>query len=288
MNALMNEAEWTALIQLIDDPDEEIYQAVSKRILGYGKSAIPHLEQLWESSEQPEHQRRIDLLIRHIHFEEVRIQFERWQQAEYPELWTGFLILDQLLHREDRAETLNASLEQLRRNAWLELNQYLTPLEQINVLSRVLFEHSGFKGIDAGRERIEHYFVGDILLKRSGNQMGLGFLILVLAEKLDLPIQALQIPGLFVLGSPNLLSVQPKTGIDSIDFYLDPQTGELFGRIEIEQFLRRVHQPMDDAYFIPLSNPELVGIWLKKVQEQAQDGGDQALAEQIDQLLQRS
>ena len=288
MNLLMNEAEWTALVQLIDDPDEEIYQAVSKRIIGYGKSAIPHLEQLWENSEQSEHQHRIDVLIRNIHFEEVRERFERWQQAEHPDLWTGFLILDQLIHHEDRSEELNSSLEQLRRNAWLELNLYLTPLEQINVLSRVLFEHNGFKGIDAGRERIEHSFVGDILLKRNGNQLGLGFLILVLAEKLDLPLEALQIPGLFVLGSPNLLSPHPKTGIDSIDFYMDPQTGELFGRIEIEQFLRRVHLPLDDTYFTPRTNPELVGIWLKKVQEQAQEIGDQLMVAQIHQLLPRS
>lgn len=287
MNTVVNESEWTALIQLLDDPDEEIFRAVSNRIVEYGSDILPHLEHLWETSEHTEHQQRVDALIRRIHFQDIQTQFDQWRLQESPDLCSGLFILDQLIHREDRSEALRTSLEQLRRNAWLELNQYLTPLEQINVLSRVLFEHNGFKGIDPVREKIGHYFMGDVLLQKTGNQIGLGLLILVLAEKLDLPLQALQVPGLFVLGSPNILPSRRHIGIEHIDFYVDPQTGELFGRVEIEQYLRRVHQPMEEAYFSPLSNPELIGIWLKKLQQKAQESNDVPLAEQIQLLLKR-
>jgi hypothetical protein len=285
MNAAVNESEWAALIQLIDDPDEEIFQAVSQRIAACGLSVLPQLEQIWETAEHPEHQNRLDALIRRIQFEDIQKQFDLWRLQELPDLWSGLLILDQLNHREDRSDALCTSLEQLRRNAWLELNQYLTPLEQINVLSRVLFEHNSFKGIDPVREKIENYFLGDVLLKRTGNQMGLGLLLLVLAEKLDLPLHAMQVPGLFVLGSPNILPSRQRTGIESIDFYVDPQTGELFGRVEIEQFLRRVHQPLEDVYFSPLTNPELIGVWLKKLQQKAEENGDKSLVDQIQELV---
>ena len=287
MNASVNESEWSALIQLIDDPDEEIYQAVSQRIVEYGIPIVPQLEHLWENSEQSESQQRIDSLIRRIHFREIQHRFDAWRSMETPDLWSGVLILDGLNHREDRTEELNSTLELVRRNAWLELNQYLTPLEQINVLSRVLFEHGGFKAIDPVRERIENYYACDVLLKKEGNQIGLGMLILVLAEKLDLPLHALQVPGLFVLGSPNILPARKRSGIESIDFYMDPQTGELFGRVEIEQFLRRVHQPLEDAYFSPLSNLQLIGVWLKKLQQKAQETEDLILCDQIQQLIQR-
>ena len=285
MNTAVNESEWAALLQLIDDPDEEIFQAVANRITSCGTTVLPQLEHIWETAEHPEQQQRVDALIRRIHFQEIQVQFDEWRKQDLPDLCSGLLILDQLSHREDRVDVLRSSLEQLRRNAWLELNQYLTPLEQINVLSRVLFEHSGFKGIDPVRERIEHYFMGDVLLKKTGNQIGLGLLILALAEKLDLPLQALQVPGLFVLGSPNILPSRKRTGIESIDFYVDPQTGELFGRAEIEQYVRRIHQPLDEAYFSPLTNPELIGVWLKKLQQKATESGDNPLADQIQELI---
>lgn len=287
MNARVNEAELAALIQLIDDPDEEIYGAVSQRIVGYGKTVLPQLEQEWETCEQPDQQLRIDALIQRIHFDEVTRRFDHWRMEENPSLWSGLLILDQLHHREDRTETLNRSLELVRRNAWLELNQYLTPLEQINVLSRVLFEHNGFKPIEPVRERMEHYFIGDVLLKRAGNQMGLGMLLLVLADELDLPLEALQVPGLFVLGSPNPFATQHASGIETFDFFVDPQTGELFGRVEIEQYLRRTKQPMDVEYFAPHSNVKLVENWLYQIGKKAIENQDTPLNEQIIRLLGR-
>jgi regulator of sirC expression with transglutaminase-like and TPR domain len=200
MYAPVNEAELSALIRLLEDPDEAVYEPVSKRILEYGDQAIPHLEHVWETTDHTDQQVRVETIIRRIQFLEISDKLNDWRNQERADLWEGLLILDKLHHREDRSDALRTSLEQLRRNAWLELNQYLTPLEQINVLSRVVFEHERFKGIDASRERLAHHFVGEVLLKRTGNQIGLGLLIQVLADKLDLPLYTLSIPGIIVLG----------------------------------------------------------------------------------------
>lgn len=43
-----NLAEIDALLKLLDDPDEEIYQHVQQRLLGYGNEAISYLENAWE------------------------------------------------------------------------------------------------------------------------------------------------------------------------------------------------------------------------------------------------
>ncbi|MFM7672731.1 MAG: transglutaminase family protein [Bacteroidota bacterium] len=288
MDTHVSDKELSALLQLLEDPDEAVYEPVSKRILEYGREVIPHLEHTWETSEQTEQQARIESIIRRIHFLDTSRQFDSWRGQSEPDLFEGLLILDQLHSREDRADSIRQSLELLRRNAWLELNQYLTPLEQVHVLSRVVFEHERFKGVDAAREQIQHLFPGDILLKKTGNQLGLLVLIQVLAEKLDLPLYALAIPGIFVLGSPNLIRSNTKTGIDSIDFYLDPQTGELFGRTEIEQFLRRTHQPIEDDYFQPLTSLQLVNRWLGRVAEKATEIEDHHLAMQATELLRQS
>ena len=38
--------ELNALFKLIDDPDEEVFSAVTNRLIVYGKSIIPQLEHL--------------------------------------------------------------------------------------------------------------------------------------------------------------------------------------------------------------------------------------------------
>ena len=41
--------EITALLHLIDDPDEDVYSTVSDKIISFGKEIIPNLENLWEN-----------------------------------------------------------------------------------------------------------------------------------------------------------------------------------------------------------------------------------------------
>ena len=44
--------EISALLHLIDDPDEFVYNAVSDKIISFGKEIIPNLEHLWEKYRQ--------------------------------------------------------------------------------------------------------------------------------------------------------------------------------------------------------------------------------------------
>ena len=60
--------EISALLNLIDDPDEEVFGAVSNKIVEYGIKIIPNLENLWETTPQEGIQERIELLIHRLHF----------------------------------------------------------------------------------------------------------------------------------------------------------------------------------------------------------------------------
>ena len=42
--------EISALFHLIDDPDEEVFNTVSEKIVSLGRGIIPNLENLWENS----------------------------------------------------------------------------------------------------------------------------------------------------------------------------------------------------------------------------------------------
>ena len=70
--------EITALLHLIDDPDEDVYSTVSERIVSFGKAIIPNLENLWENTGNEEIQERIELLIHHLHFRDLTKDFTEW------------------------------------------------------------------------------------------------------------------------------------------------------------------------------------------------------------------
>ena len=64
----LNKKEVTALINLLDDPDEKIFSTIKGKILGLGEKAIPVLEDAWESSVSLLLQTRIENIIHRIHY----------------------------------------------------------------------------------------------------------------------------------------------------------------------------------------------------------------------------
>ena len=46
--------EIKALLHLIDDPDEDVYNTVSEKIVTFGKGIIPNLEHLWDTAKSEE------------------------------------------------------------------------------------------------------------------------------------------------------------------------------------------------------------------------------------------
>ncbi|MEO7044955.1 MAG: hypothetical protein ABI091_06575, partial [Ferruginibacter sp.] len=71
--------EITALLHLIDDPDEDVYNTVSEKIFSFGKAIIPNLEDLWENISNEETQERIELLIHRLHFRDLTTDFTDWK-----------------------------------------------------------------------------------------------------------------------------------------------------------------------------------------------------------------
>src|SRR3954462_4108852 len=85
--------EITALLRLIDDPDDEVYDTVASKLLNYGREIIPNLEQLWELTADEAVQERIELLIHRVHFHDLQQDFLEWSSAEHPELLRGAILV---------------------------------------------------------------------------------------------------------------------------------------------------------------------------------------------------
>src|SRR5258708_16879417 len=191
--------EIKALFHLIDDPDQEVFDSVSTSIVSYGRGIIANLENLWENTISGDVQERIEMLIDKFHYQDLTEDFQHWKSSSYQDLLTAALLVAKFQYPEMVTTPVLQEVEKLRRNIWLELNSYLTPLEQVNVLTSILYNYYGLKGTEVAYQQPEEFLINKLIETRRGNSISNGILYLLLSELLDIPVKAINIPRQFVL-----------------------------------------------------------------------------------------
>ncbi|MFA9206611.1 MAG: hypothetical protein ACEQR6_08045 [Burkholderiaceae bacterium] len=145
---MQKEAEISALFKLIDDPDEEVFNTIADRLLNYGTPIIPDLEHLWENTLDEATLERIEIMIYKLRLQDLKEAFVEWKSKPDPSLFEGAILVTKYQFPELATDNLRHQIEKIRRNIWLELNNYLTPLEQANVIRNILFSYYQIKGVE--------------------------------------------------------------------------------------------------------------------------------------------
>ena len=268
MRRLMQETkEIAALFTLIDDPDEEVFVTVSERITNYGTNIIPNLESLWETTLREEVQERIEMLIHKLHYKDLNYDLEQWTCSSYNDLLFGALLVAKFQYPELQTTPVLQEIEKIRRNIWLELNSFLTPLEQANVLSSIVYNYYNLKGIEIAYTNPDDFLLHKVLQSKRGNALSNGILYLVLAALLDIPVKAINVPKHFVLAffKPEFDSTLHKSNPQQhIQFYVDATSGQVFSHKEIELYFKRISVPPTAFYFRPLSNKRIIQLLIEE------------------------
>lgn len=265
---MQENTEIKALFHLIDDPDEEVFVSVSDRIVSYGRGIIPNLENLWENTISEEIQVRIEILIHKLHYRDLTDDFLRWKTSSYKDLLTASLLVSKFQYPDLATTNVLQEVEKLRRNIWLELNSYLTPLEQINVLTSILYSYYNLKGTEVGYQHPEEFLINKVIETKRGNAIANGILYLMLSELLDIPVKAINIPKQFVLAylkpeyeNDPTLQAQP---MQRIEFFIDPMSGQVFTHKDVENYFKRVSVPPVASYFRPITHTRVVQVLLEE------------------------
>src|SRR4051812_22823762 len=191
--------EISALFHLIDDPDTDVFSTVSERIVSFGRNIIPNLETLWENTPDEEVQERIELLIHRLHLRDLTAEFTDWKNQPEQDLLQGALLVSKFLYPELSVTSVVQEVEKIRRNIWLELNSYLTALEQTNVITTILYNYYSLKGIETNYKEPNDFLIHKMLEAKKGNAISNGILYLILCQLLEIPIRTINIPKQFVL-----------------------------------------------------------------------------------------
>ncbi len=249
----MNREEIQALLQLLDDPNVEVNQTVSTRILEQGPTILPDLEAAWEGSMDPMHQDRIINLIQEIQTRYNHNQLQKWVRTEQNDLMKGVFLISRYQYPDLEMKELEISLNRIQKDVWLELNNNLTALEKVRILNHIIYDVHGFTKNTKNFYSPQNSFINQVLETGKGNPISLAVVYSIIAQRLNLPIFGVNLPKNFILAYKDVLVAE------DILFYINPYNrGAVLGRREIEYFLKQQKIEPQDSHFRPCSNLEIL------------------------------
>lgn len=254
----MGTSEIHALITLIDDPDEAVYQHVRERILSLGEPVVPELEMAWEHTDLGDLFRtRIEDILHTLHLGRAFKRLEAWAAGGAEDLLEGALAVCSYRYAELDEHRVKARLAALRQDVWLELNEGMTAYEQVRVFNHVFFQVHGFKGNKRQYHAPQNSYLNEVLDSRKGNPLTLGLIYLLVAEDLDLPLRGVNLPNHFILA---WMSLPDRAGAEGEAlFYVNAfSQGDILGNAEIDEFLGKLDIPSDPAFHKPCGNLDII------------------------------
>jgi hypothetical protein len=121
--------EVKAIVQLLDDPDPEIFGLIRAKLLSLGKPVVPALEEVWERSIDSMLQERIEDIIHQIHFSVVKNQLIDWKTNDEENLLEGAVIIARYQYPDLEVSKINKYLEKIYKDVALEIEMVDSPVE---------------------------------------------------------------------------------------------------------------------------------------------------------------
>lgn len=283
---MVNETSIHALIRLVDDPDERIFDHVRSSILEMGSEAIPYLENSLDivDYELIFHE-RIHRLVEEIHFEEIKRKLRNWSTSPEKDLIEGALLISNFHYKEVDHSAVNSFIEQLKRAVWLELNDQQTAFEQVKIINHVFFDLFQLQGDTKNYHLPANSILTDVITFKKGNPLSLSILYSYVAQSLGIPVYGVNLPNHFILafldenGSNQFIQNSNEFGVL---FYINPfSKGSILDASAIRDFLNEQQLPSDRYYFEPCSNTTIIRRMLANLISSYQQLGNHKKVQQL-------
>lgn len=273
----MQESEIKALISLLDDDDKQVVSHVEEKILSMGKEVIPYLEQEWETSFNPALQARIEEIIHVLQYDLLRSRLKEWHKGADQDLLTGMWLVATYQYPDLELEKLKQELEQIYYDTWLEFRPDLYPIDQIKVVNSVLFNKLKFGANTKNFHSPGNSMINVVLETRKGNPITLCVIYMLVAQKLKLPVQGVNLPNLFILTYKDDQNNQ---------FYINAfNRGLIFSRQDIENYIHELHLVPQNSFFEACTSLDIVRRALRNLIMSFEKIGEHAKAEEVKVLL---
>lgn len=257
----MDKQKIKSLISLVDDQDQSVYDLVHEQILDLGGEILPLLNDAFDDSETSLMTNRLKELITQVALINARDEMREWKNENSRNLYQGLSIIAKFQYPKLNLEKINQSINKIRQELWLEVNDNMTALEKIRILNHLFFDIHGFRGDSKDYFAPENSFLNDVVIRKKGNPIMLSSLYSIVAQSANIPIYGVNMPNHFILAYTDRLYSQPLSDIklNDILFYVNPfNLGEIYSLKEMRHFLTSMKVVPRDNYLLPCANTTIV------------------------------
>jgi regulator of sirC expression with transglutaminase-like and TPR domain len=278
-----NNKEINALVMLLDDPDPEVYQHVQQRLLEYGGEVVEYLENTWEHSLDSLLQERIEQIVHQIQFNNVKEDLNLWYQSGAFDLLQGVLVINRYQYPDLDEQKIINQIEDIKREIWLGLQYEMSSIEKIKLINHVFYNIYGFGGNTKNHHDPQNSYLSQVLESKKGNQISLAVIYATLAQKLDIPVYGVNLPQHFILGYID--ESRREESEFGVLFYINAfNKGAIFGKHDVDQFLRQLNLTPQPGFYAPCSNIEIIRRILRNLISAYENLGSEEKVEELKQL----
>lgn len=254
---MMDPKEITSLIRLLDDPDAEIFGHVHDKLISYGTDVIEYLENAFGEAFDAIQQERIANLVHEIQFGALKKELELWYHSGAFDLLHGALIINKYQYPDLDDQKIVNYIESIKRDIWLQMMYEASPSDQVKLINHIFYNIYGFNGNTTNHQDPQNSYLSQVIETHKGNQVSLAIIYSIIAQKLDIPIYGVNLPQYFILA---YVDESRRSEIDNgVLFYINPfNKGLVFGKRDVDQFLKQLNLTPDINYYEPCSNVEII------------------------------
>ncbi|RLD91647.1 MAG: hypothetical protein DRJ09_00535 [Bacteroidetes bacterium] len=278
-----------ALISMVDDPDDRVYSSLKSRLLSYEEDALPPLKEAWMAATDLLVVSRLGELLDEINFRLIYNELKAWLLEGSKGLTKVMFLVNRLGDKNFDDTLYQSKIELLFKDAWLEMNENLTALEQIKVLNHIFFSIHHYNSNPDINDVVDDFFIARLMDTKEGNATSMGLLYLSIARYLKLPVYGVNLPGHLILAYVDdrfKLKDQDSYSRDDVLFYINPfNSGTVFTESEITLYIKQVNLTEKEHYYLPAKNSLIVHRYLKELQKAYARQDDDMMSDKIKQLL---
>jgi regulator of sirC expression with transglutaminase-like and TPR domain len=192
-------AQRQALEVLLDDASSSVRAALLAQFARHGQESVVFLREL---TRRPNRVLALHAAwyLRELNFSDPVGEFRKFIRSLNYELETGALLLSRTVNADVDVGACCTQLDTMAARCRELIAEPATAREKCRVLNRVLFHENGLRGnADDYTDPLNSY-LDQVLTRRKGIPISLSIVYLLVAERVGLQLEAVALPGHFLVG----------------------------------------------------------------------------------------
>ncbi len=222
-------AQRQALQELMDDASPTVRAALLAEFARHGRESVDLLRAI---THQPNRMLALHAawFLRELNFSDPVGEFRSFIRSLNYELESGALLLSRTVNPDLDVGACCTQLDSLAARCRELIAEPMTAREKCRVLNRVLFHEFGLHGNADNYTDPRNSYLDQVLARRKGIPISLSIVYLLVAERVGLQLEAVALPGHFMVGCYE----------ENVPFFVDPfNAGVFLTAGEVFQFLRQ-------------------------------------------------